>query len=80
MAFTFKASFEDLPRDQQPLHVMLLENIVLTFTAAFSFPASLSLLAAEHPLFWAGISGSCSPLSDQQYFLKHPAASDKPDL
>lgn len=30
-----------------------------------SFPASLSLLAGEHFLFWAGISGSCGPISDQ---------------
>lgn len=78
MFFTFRASFEDLPRDQRPLCVMLLENIALTFSAAFSFPASLSLLAVEHPLFWAGISGSCGPISDQQDFLKRSAISDQP--
>lgn len=45
----FRASFEGLPQDQLPLCMMLLKNTMLTFTA-FSFPASLSLLAVERPL------------------------------
>lgn len=70
MFCTFKASFQDLPRDQLLLCVILLKNITLPFTTAFSFPASLSLPAVEHLLIWAGISGSCGPISDQQCFLK----------
>lgn len=76
MFCTFKASFQDLPRDWLPLCVMLLKNIALTFTAAFSFPVS-SLLAVERPLIWTGISGSCGPLSNQQYFLNRSAISNR---
>jgi len=82
MFCTFKASFQDLPRDQPPLCVVLLKHIALAFTAAFSFSVCLSPLAVERPLIWADISGSCSPVSDQQYFLKCSAISghgDQPD-
>lgn len=74
---TFKASFQGLSRDQLPLGVMLLKNTALTCAAAFSFPVSLSLVAVAHPLIWAGISGSCGPVSDQQYFLKCSAVSNQ---